>query len=529
MQQSELGALKNEANAREFAAAVERRVDTRGDAFSMTVEGERFGVGGEGGRAEAAAAYRERLLRVRGAYGRADEWTTVGAIGGFTVQAQSYWSTARRETAVEVRLDGIPGVVAQVFLDDLRPENTSTGIVVRLENALAALEARQVDAEERAERLRIEVDRMQARIGKPYARSAEVVALRAKSERLALKMKRDQDRADLREKIDEMRARGEDISGQTSPEVAIPFDDAIDTDKYDSPLLRGAAAPDEPPAPDVAPTIEAPEIRSAWEPEEPPPPPPPPPRPAPEPAAPAEPETVGPPFANVEAVRWHWRNGIPTEEDLTEGHREQMRERADGPLYLSDGRSLVIHKVGGAWSITHAASGLKLYGNRDTKKEAVALADRVEAALRDRGFDWDAPGIQGRLRAPLPDGEDARDVIGQAKRNHEYGLPATPPPPAPERPVEEVEEPGPPEPVGVPEPAPQPAPEPAPTPTEPTAPDVGWGSVFGGDEPSYQTPDGPVWMFRRGQRVRFYDQDGGQVGPEQANVAPAVAYAQSQG
>jgi hypothetical protein len=36
-------------------------------------------------------------------------------------------------------------------------------------------------------------------------------------------------------------------------------------------------------------------------------------------------------------------------------------------------------------------------------------------------------------------------------------------------------------------------------------------------------------MYRKGQRVRFYDERGRQVGPEQSNVAPAVAYAQSQG
>jgi hypothetical protein len=61
--------------------------------------------------------------------------------------------------------------------------------------------------------------------------------------------------------------------------------------------------------------------------------------------------------------------------------------------------------------------------------------------------------------------------------------------------------------------------------TDPAPPKPSWGARYGGPTPDYQTPQGPVWMFRRGQRVRFYAADGAQVGPEQANVAPAVAYA----
>jgi hypothetical protein len=60
-------------------------------------------------------------------------------------------------------------------------------------------------------------------------------------------------------------------------------------------------------------------------------------------------------------------------------------------------------------------------------------------------------------------------------------------------------------------------------------PNPEWGSVYGDTRPAYCTEFGYVWMFRKGQRVRFYDEDGQQVGPEQANVAPAVAYARSQG
>lgn len=57
--------------------------------------------------------------------------------------------------------------------------------------------------------------------------------------------------------------------------------------------------------------------------------------------------------------------------------------------------------------------------------------------------------------------------------------------------------------------------------------DPGWGKPYGDTvEPHYITLDGVgVWMYRKGQRVRFYDADGNEHGVEQKNVAPAVVYA----
>ncbi|KKM92024.1 hypothetical protein LCGC14_1222580 [marine sediment metagenome] len=54
-----------------------------------------------------------------------------------------------------------------------------------------------------------------------------------------------------------------------------------------------------------------------------------------------------------------------------------------------------------------------------------------------------------------------------------------------------------------------------------------WGKPYG---MPFCTRHGRVRrMFRKGQRVRFYDGQGRQIGPEQRNVAPAVAYALSKG
>lgn len=59
--------------------------------------------------------------------------------------------------------------------------------------------------------------------------------------------------------------------------------------------------------------------------------------------------------------------------------------------------------------------------------------------------------------------------------------------------------------------------------------DPNFGKPYGGGVP-YVTVDGAeIFMYRKGRAVRFFDSEGSQVGPEQSNVAPAIAYANSRG
>lgn len=56
---------------------------------------------------------------------------------------------------------------------------------------------------------------------------------------------------------------------------------------------------------------------------------------------------------------------------------------------------------------------------------------------------------------------------------------------------------------------------------------MNFGTIYGDETtPAYVTTEGQeVWMWRKGQRVRFLTAGGDQVGPEQANVVPAICYA----
>ncbi len=59
--------------------------------------------------------------------------------------------------------------------------------------------------------------------------------------------------------------------------------------------------------------------------------------------------------------------------------------------------------------------------------------------------------------------------------------------------------------------------------------DPGFGKPYAAGVRYLTEDERPVSMWRRGQKVRFYDDDGNQVGPEQSNVAPALAYTYSKG
>ena len=58
----------------------------------------------------------------------------------------------------------------------------------------------------------------------------------------------------------------------------------------------------------------------------------------------------------------------------------------------------------------------------------------------------------------------------------------------------------------------------------------GFGQMYG-PGPHYVTPPNriAVWMWRKGQRVRYFDEKGIQVGPEHKNVVPAVIWAAANG
>lgn len=129
------------ARMREATAALERRVDTRGDAFAMTVDGRSYA-----GRREAGEAMVQRLDRLASASigtGMKND-AIVGQLGGFPIRAETLRTFGGLH--VEITLQGAPvdhiAMKASALTDQDR-----IGLIRQLENRLDTLEAVRAGAE----------------------------------------------------------------------------------------------------------------------------------------------------------------------------------------------------------------------------------------------------------------------------------------------------------------------------------------------------------------------------------------------
>jgi N12 class adenine-specific DNA methylase len=207
-----------ESYAAQYDAALGQRVNTRGEAFTMGVGGMKYSK-----RADAADALRDRFssLMNQDRWGEAPE-RSVGTVGGFAVTGQ-VTPVPGGGRQVIVRFEGVPGEVTRVTTDDLRL--SGIGLVTRLESSLEAFEAKRDRLLESAAEARIEVNRMQERVGAGFPKAAELEAVRLRSQRINMKIERDA-----------RRSAGEDI----------PFDPLIDSAQYDATLpVEEATAPDD--------------------------------------------------------------------------------------------------------------------------------------------------------------------------------------------------------------------------------------------------------------------------------------------
>jgi len=157
--------------------AIGRRQDTRGEAFTMTVDGQRYDRRADAGQhlrrqlAEEAAnqlGYRQRTLRM-------------GELGGFPLIATSF--RALGDVRLTLAFDGAPGTEMTMTPRDLA-ELDPVGLVTRLENRLTRLEATKAQALTEVEHARSEIDHATASIGKPFPQTGELSAARHRSRQI---------------------------------------------------------------------------------------------------------------------------------------------------------------------------------------------------------------------------------------------------------------------------------------------------------------------------------------------------------
>ncbi|WP_327009738.1 AAA family ATPase [Dactylosporangium sp. NBC_01737] len=155
----------------ELDEVLARRVDTRGDAFRMTLDGATFDT-----RAAAGAALISRLHpAVHTAYGRTQ--LHLGQLGGIALHATIEPDLLGHRALLD--LDGISDstiALTQRELDTLAADDGQerVGLIRKLENRLTGaddLRTRQLEA---IDRLQANIDRATDRIGLPFPRRAEL-------------------------------------------------------------------------------------------------------------------------------------------------------------------------------------------------------------------------------------------------------------------------------------------------------------------------------------------------------------------
>jgi hypothetical protein len=226
--QAEIGHLGN--LLRRTEAAIARRRDTRGDAFSMTVEGQ-----GLAKRPDAEARLRLALLRLARDPSRPDgRPVEVGSLGGFTVTA-----TPRRamRASPEVLLQLVDVPESDVWLRD-EQQIADAAIVTRLENKLTGLERLGDETRQKIERLHGEVARAQGLVGKPFPQAEQLTAARARLGAIEAQLQ------DMAERAEKERA------GQVEPVDDEPAADR--RDRRQEWARQSAATPPPPTSPAVA-------------------------------------------------------------------------------------------------------------------------------------------------------------------------------------------------------------------------------------------------------------------------------------
>lgn len=180
-------------DAATFAEAADKRTDTSGDKFAMTVAGRRFTD-----RADAVtalqAAIQSRVADARysgGYYRREDKPAYLGTFGGHDLEGtiERYTDKAgNNKIGMKLAWVGVPGTITTLQSGQI--DNMGPGILVTLRNNLDGFEARANIQSDRAAHLRSEIEQMQTRVGLPFGQADALAKGREESARLAAAMQK---------------------------------------------------------------------------------------------------------------------------------------------------------------------------------------------------------------------------------------------------------------------------------------------------------------------------------------------------
>jgi hypothetical protein len=157
----------------ELDAAITRRLDTRGEAFAMTVEGRTYTR-----RTDAGQHLLGKLTEeARSQLGHRERNLHLGELGGFPLTASV--SRPIDEVRVHLAFTGAPTAEIAFDTDDLA-ELEPVGLISRLENRLAGLDASRTEASADIDHARAEFHHATASLGKPFPQAGQLEAARVR-------------------------------------------------------------------------------------------------------------------------------------------------------------------------------------------------------------------------------------------------------------------------------------------------------------------------------------------------------------
>ena len=157
--------------------AIARRQDTRGEAFTMTVDGHRHFKRSDAGQ-HLKGLLQQEMTGLNGLRGLT---TRPGHLGGFPLTATT--ERALGKTTVTLTLDGAPGTDIRIPAADLRDADP-VGLITRLENRLARLEERKAAALADAGRARREIAHARETLGQPFPHATQLAETRERARQI---------------------------------------------------------------------------------------------------------------------------------------------------------------------------------------------------------------------------------------------------------------------------------------------------------------------------------------------------------
>jgi hypothetical protein len=165
---------KHESQIETFKTAIGRRISTRGDQFTIVMNGRTLDSRNEAGDAIAAKLY--ELIQDRSSYWKELDAGKIGSLGGFDLHARNVPNGRSADAAIVFpQIGGYEVTFTAATL-----QNGGIGIVVKLENAIEGLDRRLVHVERELATALEEKARSEARLGLPFERQEQLDRLKVR-------------------------------------------------------------------------------------------------------------------------------------------------------------------------------------------------------------------------------------------------------------------------------------------------------------------------------------------------------------